>query len=199
MVKEELPVAIRITLIVTGELERLGVPYVVGGSLASSLHGVPRATNDVDIVAALRLEHASPLVSTLGDRFYADLDMIQDAIRHRGGFNLIELTTMFKVDVFVPLLDLIIRKELARGQRIIVDNVSNRSLVLASPEDTVVQKLKWYRDGGCVSEQQRRDIVGVLVTQSGKLDRAYLEETAELLGVHKLLSELLLEAKDEAK
>ncbi len=153
----------------------------------------------MDIVAALRLEHASPLVSTLGDRFYADLDMVQDAIRHRGGFNLIELTTMFKVDVFVPLMDLIIRKELSRGQRIVVDKASNRSLVLASPEDTVVQKLKWYREGGSVSERQRRDIVGVLVTQAGKLDSTYLEETAELLGVHKLLSDLLLEAKEEAK
>jgi hypothetical protein len=72
--------AIETTLRVTGALTSLGIRYVVGGSLASSLQGIPRATNDVDLVAAMELEHAAPFVAVLGDEFYADVDMIRDAI-----------------------------------------------------------------------------------------------------------------------
>jgi hypothetical protein len=78
--------AIRITLLVTIELERLGVSYVVAGSLASSLHGLSRATADVDIVAALRVEHAQPLAMALGEAFYVDVDMIRDAVTRRSEF-----------------------------------------------------------------------------------------------------------------
>lgn len=87
-----------ITALVTAELNRLGVVHVVVGSLASSLHGLPRSTNDVDIVAALRPEHVEPFVGTLEAGFYVDADMIRDAIRRRSEFNVIHLATMFKVD-----------------------------------------------------------------------------------------------------
>jgi hypothetical protein len=89
-VSERLPDAVRITLVVTGALEKVGATYVVGGSLASSLHGIPRATNDADIVAALRNEHVDPFVGALSETFYVDRDMILDAIAHRHEFNVIE-------------------------------------------------------------------------------------------------------------
>ena len=90
-----------VTLLVTQALERLGVPYAVGGSLASSLHGVMRSTLDVDIVADMRLEHIQPLVAALSKEFYADDEMMRDAIEHQSSFNLIHYETAFKVDIFI--------------------------------------------------------------------------------------------------
>lgn len=79
----------RVTLLVTQTLEDLGIPYAVGGSLASSLHGVMRSTLDVDIVTDMRLEHIQPLVAALSKEFYADDEMMRDAIEHQSSFNLI--------------------------------------------------------------------------------------------------------------
>lgn len=196
MVKQDPPEAIRITLLVTGELDRLGVSYVVGGSLASSLHGIPRSTNDADIVAAMRDEHVEPFVATLASAFYVDADMIRDAIAQRGEFNVIELETMFKVDVFVPLMDIVIRKELQRGTATLVDRDRNLSMRMASPEDTIVQKLSWYERGARISERQWSDAIGVLVVKHGSLELEYLRETALLLGVSELLEKALAEAEN---
>ena len=81
--------------------ERLGVAYLIGGSVASSALGVPRATLDVDLVADLRAEHVSPLVADLRDSYYVSEELIRDAIRRRSSFNVVHLPTMLKVDVFV--------------------------------------------------------------------------------------------------
>jgi hypothetical protein len=132
MVKQEPLEAVRITVQVTRELEKLGVSHIVCGSLASSVHGLPRATNDVDIVAVLTQAHVAPLVAALSDAFYIDGDMITDAIAHRSEFNLIELQTMFKIDVFVPMLDIVTRRELSRGQTVNLDQESNLSLRFAT-------------------------------------------------------------------
>jgi hypothetical protein len=78
---------IEVTLAVTGVLERLGVEYLVGGSLATSLHGIPRATLDVDIVADLRMTHLEPFVTALREAFFVDADMVRDAIRRRATFS----------------------------------------------------------------------------------------------------------------
>ena len=91
--------ATRITLLVTQALEQIGIPYAVGGSLASSLHGVMRSTLDVDIVTDMRLEHIQPLVSALSKEFYADDEMMRDAIEHHSSFNLIHYETAFKEDI----------------------------------------------------------------------------------------------------
>jgi hypothetical protein len=82
--------------------ETLSVPYAVGGSLASSVYGIPKATQDVDLVADLRFQHVEPLVRGLSGEFYVDGDMITDAISRRACFNVVHLGTMFKADVFVP-------------------------------------------------------------------------------------------------
>jgi hypothetical protein len=76
--------------------DSLGIRYVVGGSLASSIYGIPRATQDVDFVADLRLSHVEAITSALTEEFYVDADMISDAIKRRASFNVIHLTTMFK-------------------------------------------------------------------------------------------------------
>jgi hypothetical protein len=92
---------IRVTLLVVGVLKNLNIPYFVGGSLATAIHGVARATMDVDLIADVRAEHAQPLVDALGPDFYADTVMIRDAVRGRSSFNVIHKPTMFKVDVFI--------------------------------------------------------------------------------------------------
>ena len=94
--------ATRITLLVTQTLERLHIRYAVGGSLASSLHGVMRSTLDVDIVADMNFEHIPLLVAELSKEFYADEEMMRDAVEHRSSFNLIHYETAFKVDIFIP-------------------------------------------------------------------------------------------------
>ena len=93
---------VAVTLQVTGALERLGVPYVIGGSMASTAHGRIRTTMDVDIVADLQPAHLDALVQALGDSFYVDADAAQNAIERRSSFNLIHLEMMFKVDIFIP-------------------------------------------------------------------------------------------------
>jgi hypothetical protein len=179
--------ALEATLLVTASLEALGVPYFVGGSLASSLQGEPRATQDVDVVAAMNEAHVEPFAASIERAFFVDRDMAIEAIRRRSEFNVIHLPTMFKVDVFVPGYDIVTRRQLARAMRIQLDE-QGRSLQVASAEDVVAQKLRWYRLGGEVSDRQWRDVLGVLRVRGGQLDDAYLGEMCELLDVADLLT-----------
>ena len=90
--------SLRAALVVIDILEELGVACFLGGSLASTIYGIPRSTLDADIVADMKAEHAEALVGAIGDAFYADLGAIQEAIRNRSSFNLIHLATAFKGD-----------------------------------------------------------------------------------------------------
>src|SRR5438270_375366 len=141
-----LPVAIQVAVKVAQAIEALGVPYMVGGSIASSTYGTPRSTQDVDLVAALRLEHVPQLVTSLEAEFYVDGDMIRDAIHQRSSFNVLHLSTAYKVDVFVLKSGLWAREEMARRrqERIGVEP-DVASLYFSSPEDTLLHKLEWYR------------------------------------------------------
>jgi hypothetical protein len=107
-------------------LEELGVPYHIGGSVASSLYGLPRLTIDVDLVADLRLGHVRPLIKQLQATYYIDEDMVRDAINRHGSFNIIHQDTILKVDVFIPKTRLFDQKELRR--------VLSKVLELSSPK-----------------------------------------------------------------
>lgn len=176
-------------------LDALGVRYVVGGSLASSLYGIPRSTQDVDLIAELRGEHVDAFVASLKGAFYVDADMIRQAIARRASFNVVHLATMFKGDVFIPRLDAWSRGELARGaiQRVEVGGASF-ALRLASAEDTLLHKLVWYRLGDEVSDRQWRDVLGILRVQGAGLDDDYLDEWAAALDVASLLARARREA-----
>lgn len=179
----------------TTALEGLGVRYVVGGSLASSIYGEPRATNDVDIVADLREEHVEPFAKVLGDDFYVDVDMIRDAIARRASFNVIHQPSIFKLDVFVPRFDAWTRSELSRGKRIELPSPAGPvTMCFASAEDAVLHKLVWYRLGDEISDRQWRDVLGVLRVQGAALDNRYLDEWAEPLAVADLLARARREA-----
>lgn len=189
-----------VTLSVAEALGELDVPYVVGGSLASSFHGIPRATIDAHIVAALRPQHHRGFVEALQETFYLDSDTIRRAIERRTSFNVIHLATMFKVDVFVARDDDTAQQQLERGRAMVVTDTPERTLRIASAEDTVAHKLRWYALGDEVADRQWSDTVGVLKVAGERLDLSYLRRIAADFGVDDLLRRALeasgLESQD---
>lgn len=167
-------------------LDNLGVSYLIGGSLASSVYGNPRATQDVDLIAALQLRHVDPLVTSLGSDFYVSPDAARAAVRDAATFNVVHLATMFKVDIFVAGDDPWIRSEFERTRVEIIEGIAVR---FASPEDVLLHKILWYKLGNEVSERQWSDVLGILQIQGGNLDDAYLARWAQHLGVTALLEQ----------
>jgi hypothetical protein len=178
---------LEVTLKVTAVLEKLGIPYLIGGSLASTLYGIVRTTQDSDIIAVMRHEHLQPFISDLQDEFYLDREMIAEAILRNSSFNIINRETMFKVDIFIPLPRPFLQSQLDRAQRQVFAFETEISAIFASPEDTILSKLEWYRLGGEVSDHQWRDILGVLKVRAGELDLDYLRKWAEELKIGDLL------------
>ena len=186
--------AFQVLLEVTRVLEELDVPYVVGGSLASSLHGIPRSTQDADLVAALRTEHIQPFIGRVEGTFYVSPERVEAAVRRRTSFNLIHLKTMIKVDLFVFSETPLAKQEMARRQALSIPGEPEAHLQIASPEDTILQKLLWYRKGGGVSERQWNDILGVIKVQGRALDLGYLKEWAERSGIEDLLAQAFIDS-----
>jgi hypothetical protein len=188
------PELIDVALMVTTALEELGVTYAIGGSVASTLHGVPRSTVDADLVADLQAEHISPFVAALKEKFYVDPLSVMDAILDRSSFNLIHLGSMFKVDIFIPRQRDFDRNQLDRRELRTVTTQPDNSAWIASVEDTVLAKLEWFRLGGETSERQWRDVLGILKKQGKDIDTAYLRQQAADLNVADLLEQALIEA-----
>ena len=189
-----LPEPIAVTLQVVDALEQVGAVYVIGGSLASTIHGVVRTTLDTDIVADLSLSRARLFADLLAGTFYLNTDTIRDAIRKRSSFNVIHLATMFKVDIFIPKDRPFDRQQLERRQPWIADPDSGRLIYVATAEDTLLAKLAWYRLGDETSDRQWRDILGVLAVQGDRLDLPYMHQWAASLGVSDLLERALAAA-----
>ena len=185
---------IEVTLKVTKILERLGVSYLIGGSLASTLYGMVRSTQDSDIIADMSHKHIHSFVEALQDEFFIDEEMIAEAVQRNSSFNIIHRDTMFKVDVFIPSPSPFQRSQLARVQRQTFALETEMSADFASAEDTILSKLEWYRMGGEVSDRQWRDILGVLKTRTGELDLDYLRKWANELKVTDLLERALRES-----
>lgn len=155
---------VEVTFKVTGILEALRVPYVIGGSLASTLYGMVRTTQDSDVITEMRLEHVRPFVAALEDEFFVDEEMIVEAIQRHSSFNIIHRESVFKVDLFIPAPRPFQKAQIARAQRQTFTFEREVSGNFASPEDVVLAKLEWYRQGGHVSDRQWRDILGVMKT-----------------------------------
>lgn len=189
----ELPEALQVALRVIEVLEELGAPYHVGGSYASSIHGVPRQTQDIDVVVDLPLVSARSLVSMIKDDFYVDEESVTRAIRDRSSFNVIHFDSGIKVDLFVrgdAPFDL---EEFARHRAELVQKEPERHIYVKTAEDILLRKLLWYQMGGEVSDRQWLDLLGIARTQGDELDRRYVEHWARELGVHPLLDKLLAE------
>ncbi len=179
---------------VADALEALGVRYYLGGSVASSAHGIARASLDADVVAELEPDHVEPLTNRLVSAYYIPVDRLRSAVAARSSCNLIHLATMFKIDVFVSKGRPFDRQAAERARPQAIDEAPDAPrFLVASPEDTVLAKLEWFRLGGESSERQWWDIVGVLkVTEDA--DRTYLWRWAASLGVADLLERALTDA-----
>ena len=174
-------------------LDLRGVRYTIGGSLASSFSGEPRASIDVDIVVDLAEDEVDAFVAALGEDFYADGDSIRRAVRNRSNVNLIHHASGVKVDLFVAGSFLEVR-QLERRRSVRLDDAVDRFVYIHSPEDILLQKLDWFRRGGGVSDRQWRDVLSILIVQANRLDEPYLRSVAAESGLTDLLGRAQREA-----
>jgi len=174
-------------------LDALGVRHTIGGSIASSFAGEPRSTIDIDFVVALSHEHVAPLIAALSD-FYVAEESLYRAVETKGTANAIHHDTNLKVDFFVAGGTPLDEQQLSRRQRVEVR--PGQVLFIHPPEDVLLQKLRWYRIGGAVSDRQWRDVLGIIRAQGRRLDRVYLTANAPVLGVDRELTRALSEAAE---
>jgi len=188
------PDILSVALRVIDALESLNVPHVVGGSMASIVHGTVRSTMDVDVVTDLLPDQVERFLSLLKDDFYFDESEAHRAVMMQSNFNLIHLDTMFKVDLFIPKDRVFDSQQLARRVGVKLNPNSQGTIWDLSAEDTILIKLESFKLGGEISERQWLDILGVMRNQRSRLDLGYLKESAELLNVEDLLKRAFDEA-----
>ena len=176
---------------VADALAKLGANFFVGGSVASSFHGASRSTMDVDIVANIQRADVDAFLRLLGDEYYASESAIHDAIERKSCFNLIHYATSFKIDIFVFKGRPFDHKSMKRAIKGQLEFESDFVAPIASPEDTVISKLEWYRLGNETSERQWEDVTRVLKVLGKRVDLNYLRSAAGELGVEDLLDRLL--------
>jgi hypothetical protein len=183
------PVAI--ALHVGSQLDAVGVPWVIGGSIASSMHGEARSTLDVDIVVDLKARRVKPLAESLARDYYVDVDAMGAAVKEGESFNAIHFASAIKVDFFVAGNDPFDAERLANRVRV---EMPGGQLYVDTAEHTLLRKLEWYRRGGEVSERQWRDVQAIARIQGDRLDVKRLRKWAARLGVTDLLRRVMSEA-----
>jgi hypothetical protein len=177
-----------------GILEEAGIPYMLTGSLGSSFHGRPRATNDVDMVIAPTETQLRRFLSSLGSDYYVSEEAALAALHQGLAFNVIDMKTQWKADLRVVQNRPFSRMEFSRRQQA---SVLGLNVWVVSSEDVVLSKLEWSKESA--SKQQMEDVLGVLQAQYRDLDEQYLLKWAEDLGVRDRLVELLRKAKETSE
>ena len=167
---------------------------MVAGSLGSSFHGRPRATNDVDIVIAPTEAQFRRFLATVGPDYYISEEAAWAAFHQRSAFNIIDIKTQWKADLRVRRTRPFSAVEFSRRERAVI---LMTDLWVASPEDVILSKLEWAKDSG--SQQQLQDVLGVLQVQYQRLDKEYLRKWAQALGVADRLGELIDEVERQAR
>ena len=173
-----------------GKLDQQNIPYMLSGSVSSSLHGQPRATRDVDIVIAPTERQLLLFAKSLGEDYYVNLEAAREAFNHKSTFNVIDTQSSWKADFIIRKDRPFSRQEFNRRCPVKIKGIN---VWATSPEDTILSKLEWAKDSH--SEQQFRDALGVAVLQWHHLDMDYLLEWAKQLKVESFLKQLLEQAK----
>jgi hypothetical protein len=177
----------------TAALTALGIRFLVGGSLASSAHGVVRATLDGDLVALIFPPQAKLLAKALGPGWYADPEMMRQAVQDGRSFNLIHIGSAMKFDIF-PASTEFHDAQLERAAPTPLRVEGALPCLVATPEDILLAKLQWYRDGGEVSDRQWNDIGGLIAINTA-MDWEYVNSWAARLGVTALLERARADAE----
>jgi hypothetical protein len=173
-------------------LEKAGIPYMVAGSVGSSLHGRPRATQDVDVVIAPTQEQLDGFVASLGETYYVSPEAVREALQHRTMFNVIDIEAGWKADFVIRKTRPFSVEEFQRRRRV---DVMGRSVWVVSPEDVILSKLEWAK--GHSSQVQFSDALGVAILHYEGLDLDYLGKWAKEIGVEDQLARLLEAAKSQ--
>jgi hypothetical protein len=167
-------------------LETVAIPFMVAGSHGSSLHGQPRATNDVDFVIDPTLEQLDRFLALVAGRYYVSPEAAREALARRSMFNIINFDDGWKADLIIRKDRPFSIEEFGRRQ---MRTLYGSSLPVASAEDVILTKLEW--DKITPSERQVKDALHVAVVQWSTLDQNYLRRWAPLLGVAEKLEEVL--------
>lgn len=165
---------------IVAALNAAGARHMIVGSFASTFHGEPRTTQDIDVVVELGPAELERLLSQLPEsEWYVDAETARDALRRSSTFNVIDYASGWKVDVIVRKSGAFAASEFAR--RIEAEMLGVRAFV-ATAEDTLLSKLVWAKASGG-SERQLRDVAGVLSAAGDDLDREYVERWVDELGI----------------
>jgi hypothetical protein len=183
---------------VTATLEQQNISYVVVGSFASSIHGMYRSTADIDILADIHTEQIRPIFDLLKQNFYVNEQAMRDAVAKGRSFNAIHFDSVFKVDIFIARNDEFALTQLNRRELRKISPEKDEAVYVATAEDTVLAKLRWYRAGHETSNTQWNDVLGVLGTSHNSLDLEYLHTWADKLGVEDLLQRALDDVQEES-
>jgi hypothetical protein len=174
--------------------DSLGIRYALGGSIASSLYGTVRFTQDADVAVEPFPAVAEKLYDLLKDEFYVSRQAMEEALESHRSFNVIHFKSSFKVDVFVLGSTGFERWLLERGRKLRLSDTGRRDVSVVSAEDIILLKLQWFRETGGTSQRQWSDVLGVLAVQGKTLDFKYLIDSAKELGLEELLDRAIAEA-----
>ena len=176
-------------------LEGAGIEYMITGSIASSLHGEPRATHDIDLVVRMGPAAVAPLLAAFAPpEFFVEAAAVRSAVESRGMFNVVEAAEGDKVDFWLLTDSAFDRSRFSRRYR---EEVFGLGIYVPTPEDTILAKLQWAKMSGG-SEKHVMDALRVYEVQAGTLDVEYLDLWAGNLSVADLWVRILHEAEPES-
>ncbi len=176
-------------------LDTLGIPYAIGGSIASSVYGTVRFTRDADIAILPFTSVADKFYALLKDDFYVNEEAMQQALGCCGSFNIIHFDTAFKIDLFLLGPSEFEQQLLVRSRMVRLGETPESDLCFVSPEDVILLKLRRLNESDGFAENQWEDILGVLAVQGRALDFDRLAQDAKTLGVEDLLERAIAEAE----